>query len=384
MKISYVHGPGDAYGTFLKWQAGNTDASINKQTYSGQFFDLITALDGQGQVICSTESGATGDPRFGFSTVPSSRKSGWRYYLGEMRYAFEVGQKLRAFDPDVIIISSDFPSQYFDLLPRKPKKILSIHNTFWPPYGSPQGTKARLLTSLTRRALRNINLAVCVSRECQRQFQDLRSGSETFSVVQLPRVAMEPLPRPEKKDGAPKVLLYVGRVEQSKGVGDLIRAFKTAHEALGGISLKIVGDGGYLDRCRRLANELQISEHVSFTGRLDAHGVRRAYAEADFCVCPSRPEFCEGLATVPIEAAVHGTPSIISSAVPAKEYFAVNELVFTAGNSEDLAAKIRLALTSAEIQTKALADTRQSLKKMFAEHGDWKSGIVRCIESNTG
>ena len=92
MKISYVHGPGDAFGTFIQWQNQTRDKSIIKQTYSGQFYDLISEIDGTGQLICTAPCDNAGDSRFVFERVARGTATGIRYFFEEFLYAQRVGQ----------------------------------------------------------------------------------------------------------------------------------------------------------------------------------------------------------------------------------------------------------------------------------------------------
>lgn len=378
LRISYIHGPGDAFGTFVHWKANRSDSGIIKQTYSSQFYDLISDIDGVGQVICVTQTEPTHDPRFQFETVRRCNGSGIRYFVEEFRYARAVSVRIRDFGPDVILISSDFPSFAFDALPRKPVKVLSMHNTFWKPYGKPKGAKEKILNFARRISLRHTDLAVCVSLECQRQFEEVRSSSSAFSVLQIPRLT--------KNFGAasarvPERLLFVGRLEINKGIEDLVRAFNAIKPALPNITLKIVGDGGALECLKRLVARLNLEAAIEFTGRLGATDVGRAYADADLCICPTQWSFNEGLATVPLEAASYGVPTIMSHAVPAKEFFGEDSIVFVPGNIEDLASKMEQAISDIETYRRARVDAREAFIRTMHNVGDWKSGVSSCLRT---
>lgn len=96
------------------------------------------------------------------------------------------------------------------------------------------------------------------------------------------------------------VVLYVGRVEEGKGIPDLIRAMSDvpAH-------LRIVGDGRYLDKCRRIASK-ELSDY-EFVGEVDHEKIHREYAGADiFCL----PSYNEGFPYVVLEAMASGLPVV--------------------------------------------------------------------------
>jgi len=299
-----------------------------------------------------------------------------RYFLEEFLYAQRVGRIIKNFQPAVIIISSDFPTYYLDLLPSRPLKIISLHNTFWRPYGQPTGTKQIALNLIRKISLRKSYFAVSVSRECKRQFDKLRSNSVKLSAVQIPRLEERFI---DGGQSTPRRLLYVGRVELNKGVTDLIEAFNLIMSSAPGITLKIVGNGTALDTCRDLTARLGVDGSVEFTGRLDADGVGKAYAESDLCVCPTRWSFNEGLATVPLEAASYGVPTLMSEAVPAKEQFGSDALLCEPGDIEDLAQKLAEVVTDSETYRRARCDARESFSRTMREVSDWKTGIYACL-----
>lgn len=377
MKISYIHGPGDAFGTFLQWKQNRADGGIIKQTYSSQFYDIISEIDGRGQIICTTPTEASLDIRFKFETISRKRASGIKYYLQELKYAFAISKKVGLFEPDIIIVSSDFPRYFFDILPSRPLKILSIHNTFWRPYGYPHGFKEWLLNRAEKFGLRNTNLAVCVSMECKRQFEAIRSPSSVFSIMQIPRLKEN---SSTNNDRNPENILFVGRIEFDKGVEDLIHAFSIVKREFPYLRLKIVGSGGALEKLKVLAVQLGLQAEIDFAGPLDALGVGKSYAEADLCICPTQWSFNEGLATVPLEAGSYGVPTIMSEAVPAKEQFGDGSIVFEPGNVKDLSNKIRHIISDKEAFKIASKDARESFSRTMREVGDWKSGIYACIE----
>jgi glycosyltransferase involved in cell wall biosynthesis len=291
-------------------------------------------------------------------------------------YALAISALIKTFDPDIIILSSDFPSYFLDVLPSHSVKIISMHNTFWRPYGQPASLKNKIINVVRKLALRNTNFAVCVSSECQRQFQIIRSNPSVFSVVQIPRITEQ---FQEKSDISPRNMLFVGRIEIEKGIEDLIYAFRMLKHDLPDINLKVIGDGNALEYLRGLALTLGLKSDIDFTGRLNALEVGRSYAEADLCICPTHWSFNEGLATVPLEAASYGVPTIMSHAVPAKEQFGSGAITFEPGNIDDLADKIRYAILDERAFQNARKDARESFARTMADTRDWKAGIHSCL-----
>jgi glycosyltransferase len=81
-----------------------------------------------------------------------------------------------------------------------------------------------------------------------------------------------------------KIILFVGRLCDQKGILYLLRAFKIVLSSYENIRLAIVGNGNY-DSC---LNECEgIWSKVVFTGRLDNEGLKLFYRIADIGVVPS-------------------------------------------------------------------------------------------------
>jgi glycosyltransferase involved in cell wall biosynthesis len=84
--------------------------------------------------------------------------------------------------------------------------------------------------------------------------------------------------------GNEKIILFVGRLCDQKGIVYLLRAFKIVLSSHENTRLVIVGNGNY-DSC--LKECLGIWGKVAFTGRLDNESLSRFYRIADIGVVPS-------------------------------------------------------------------------------------------------
>src|SRR5947209_2071974 len=137
-------------------------------------------------------------------------------------------------------------------------------------------------------------------------------------------------------------LLYVGRLDERKGVDTAIEALTHLPEA----RLRVVGgwDAAEEARLQAFADGRGVGARVTFDGQRSRADVRRAYAEADAVVFPVRWEEPWGL--VPIEAMARGRPVVATGRGGSGEYLrdGENALLFDAGDAPALAAAIeRLA-----------------------------------------
>jgi glycosyltransferase involved in cell wall biosynthesis len=112
-------------------------------------------------------------------------------------------------------------------------------------------------------------------------------------------------------DDDEKMLLYLGRIERTKGIDFLIRCFANlVRREDRGLKLVIAGhDDGFLGQVKSLVDSLGISDLVIFSGVLTEKEKISAYI--DSTVCAYLGQF-EPFGLVPLEAAACGTPVIVS------------------------------------------------------------------------
>jgi glycosyltransferase involved in cell wall biosynthesis len=124
-------------------------------------------------------------------------------------------------------------------------------------------------------------------------------------VLRNPVVVPErPLPRPPR-DGA--TFLFLGRVSESKGAFDLVRAFaRLPREVAVRCRIVLAGDGA-LDALAAAAAGLGVADRVEVRDWVDAAGRDRLLAEADVFVLPS---YREGIPMAMLEAMATGMPVI--------------------------------------------------------------------------
>lgn len=130
-------------------------------------------------------------------------------------------------------------------------------------------------------------------------------------------------------DQQAKVILYVGRFDQRKGIETLVRAvneskLRESHKLqliIGGGSTPGNSDGRERDRIESIVQELGMSDIASFPGRLSQDILPAYYAAADVCVVPSH---YEPFGLVAIEAMASGTP-VVASDVGGLQFTVISE-----------------------------------------------------------
>jgi len=103
--------------------------------------------------------------------------------------------------------------------------------------------------------------------------------------------------------------VYVGRLNRSKRVDDIIRAFGIFGQTVEGGSLTLIGDGPppYVDELKRLAKRLGVNDQVRFVGRVSTELKHLELARAHAILLAS---VREGWGLVVTEANAMGVPAI--------------------------------------------------------------------------
>lgn len=162
--------------------------------------------------------------------------------------------------------------------------------------------------STPRRRYSNLPAAVIsLSRRMLTRLEDTGLFSEVrhkFVIHGANNARVQPAPRSNKVPGAPIVVGYLGRMENTKGIEVLLDAVKRLPESKVTVLLGGTGDDAYVDGLRRAYS----ASNVEFLGFVrPADFLQRI----DLLVVPSVWE--EPLGRVIYEAYAHGVPSIVAN-----------------------------------------------------------------------
>ena len=120
-----------------------------------------------------------------------------------------------------------------------------------------------------------------------------------------------------KQFGYPVRMLFVGRLEEGKGVGQAIEVLSRLLRRGFAVRLDLVGDGPMREELERMAREKGISESLTFHGWLPHGTLAPRYAEAHLMLFPSRSE---GWPKVLSEAMAFGVVPVASRVSSIPEY----------------------------------------------------------------
>ena len=151
----------------------------------------------------------------------------------------------------------------------------------------------------------------------------------------------------ERRIGTPRTFLFVGQLEEHKGILDLVMAWSQWTDR-GDAKLVVVGDGSLESEVRRISAG---DPSVECRGRLRPEDLANEFAAADWLVVPSR--VIENAPTVIVEALACGLPVMAArtGGIPELVRDGENGLLFEPGDA--------VALEEALVSTEGLSLTVQ-------------------------
>ncbi|MBW3661579.1 MAG: glycosyltransferase family 4 protein [Actinobacteria bacterium] len=171
-----------------------------------------------------------------------------------------------------------------------------------------------------------------------------------------------------------KMVLFAGRLEYEKGVQTVLHAMERLLDEVGPVRFFVAGVGTYSDELKQLVTELDLDDHVTFTGFLEDHDLRLHYAAADVAVAPS---IYEPFGLVAVESLACGTPVVVGDTGGLREIVADGSgLRFPPGDPEGLADCIIEILTDEVLAAELIARGRARIRERF----DWRAVAARTVE----
>ena len=170
-----------------------------------------------------------------------------------------------------------------------------------------------------------------------------------------------------------RIILYLGRIHQIKGLDLLAKAFTDLSKTLNDTKLAIVGpDNGYLPSLKKSVVDLGISDKVLFTGPLYGRDKLNAYVDADVYVLPS---FYEIFSITVLEALACGTPVIVTDRCGITEWIGNNAGYVVQYDKEQLREALFKVLTDEKLRHQFGKEG----KKLVMEQFTWGK-IIGLIE----
>jgi glycosyltransferase involved in cell wall biosynthesis len=236
-----------------------------------------------------------------------------------------------------------------------------------------RGRLGRSLVRVTRwveaAAVRWSDHVIVVSRPC---FDALRArgvAPERMSIVLNTTAATAA--GPDEVGGGPPTLITHGTLVERYGVDVIIRAMAILRSSCPELSLRVVGGGEQMDSLQRLTRALDLTDVVTFTGRLpwsEALGeVRRATLGVVAVLADGYGQLM--LPGKLLEYARFGVPAVCSRLPAIEAYFSADTVgYFRPGDHQDLAAQVLRLLRDPEGARRQAACAEATVARMAWDH----------------
>ena len=193
---------------------------------------------------------------------------------------------------------------------RKTKVVAIFHHTYWQQkeYIEKQRWK-RIFCIFERVTLKKVDKIVCVSKDTKDVIvEQYKIPNE--KVIVIPNVVDKKEYFPiEGIEKIPNSLLYVGRLDERKGIKFLVKTYSLLAKSSPHIKLYIIGKGPYTSYIQDEKEKNQLI-NISLLGFVPQKDLNEWYNKASCFICPS---IFEGFGITVIEAMAAGTPVIATN-----------------------------------------------------------------------
>ncbi len=239
----------------------------------------------------------------------------------------------------------------------------------------------RILNSLTFFISKNADAVIATGTKAAKAQMDI--GVEKGKVFTYPQCSVDYSItcrndlREELNIQNKKIILYVGRVVEQKGLPSLIKALSLVNQCVDNAFLIVIGTGPLEKFCKNLCKEMGI-ENILFLGYVSENDKASYYKTCDLFVLPSifTGSQYEPWGLVINEAMAFGKPIITTDAVGAELDMVengINGYVVKNGDSFELSKAILKIISDKELEkkmsinSKRIFEEKNSSKKLFLE-----------------
>lgn len=237
-------------------------------------------------------------------------------------------------------------------------------------------------TPYRKQAFQKIKNQIFISRAQQKEIEESLNLNGVNKAVIYNPVSDEYL-KTRIQEGRKGCVLYVGRLEDYKGVGILLEAWKNVAKIVSHAHLALIGEGAQRSDYEKFVAREGLRYRVTFKGRVPYERLRAEYDDAEIVVAPH--VWTEPFGRTVVEAMARGKVVIASDVGGPAEIIQNNKtgILFKKGSVEELSHAIQRVLSFRpydfkEIGNAARGWTQQNLtiEKIARQHEDFYREIL--------
>lgn len=264
-----------------------------------------------------------------------------------------------------------FAAKIIKLAPKSTKIVGTFHIL---PYSRISSIATKQLSKFLRGSLKRFNAFISVS-EPAANFAKASFGISSVVIPNPVNTVNFIHARGEPRNSRQKQIVFLGRLEERKGIIELVKAYKQLlendHSQIKKTKLVIGGKGPLKDTVHGLLMSLPFGAQSELLGFIPEADKAKLLASADVAVFPSTSG--ESFGIVLVEAMAAGSGIIVAGNNPGYTSVlgAKPELLFNPRNTQEFADKLAWALSGAK-KTKKLGDwlRAQAMKYDVANVGE--------------
>lgn len=299
-------------------------------------------------------------------------------YFGGGIGALKLSNLVKKVEPDIIHYNL-FPSKREFLIPwiakiRSIPQVYTYHGRYWKEVDQLYSPLLTIYFKKEFQFYRNFYDKIVVnSKDMMRHA--LKEGFDSSKIIIIPNgfdIEKFKKAKPCDLKGEPAIL-FVGRLEQIKGVDLLIEGHKKVLRELPRATLHVVGDGSLDMQLKNLVESLNINDKVIFHGFVPENVKLSYYKSADICVFPST---YEPFGIVILEAMAARKPIIASlvGGIPELVKHERNALLINP-DSEEIAEAVQRLYNDPSLMREMAGNNAGDVQRY-----DWKEISKRYIE----
>ena len=214
---------------------------------------------------------------------------------------------------------------------------------------------------LIRWVLRRAKYLIVLSKGWQKYYVECCEVPQDKTIV-LYNPVEYPASIPEKDAGEPIKLLFLGKINQRKGIYDLLYSFAAFKQNSSVITKLLIAGSGEVEPTKKLVEDLGLSQDIEFLGWITPKQRNELLAQTHSFILPS---YNEGLPMALLEAMSWGLSIIttpvggIGEVIKDRE----NGLLIEAGNLQELTDAISLLVSNSSLRI----DLSQKAREKAAE-----------------